>query len=301
MSPEVRCSKILVVDDTPANVRILLEAFCDDQMVVVAPNGEQALELAVTEAPDLILLDVVMPGIDGYEVCRRLKANPDTANIPVIFITGRNEEQDEIKGLELGAVDYITKPFSLPIVRTRVRTHLELKHLRDQLERQSMVDGLTGIPNRRRYQEHLALVWGQCLRQRSALTLILMDVDYFKAYNDHYGHQAGDDCLVRVAQALETTHRRYLDLVARYGGEEFICILPGTDGPGALSRAEAMRTAVESLAIPHAYSSAGSRVTISLGAVCYHPRAGDGPEAAVALADQALYRAKQEGRNRTIM
>jgi diguanylate cyclase (GGDEF)-like protein len=256
----------------------------------------------VTELPDLVLLDVVMPGIDGFEVCRRLKGNPDTARIPIIFITGRNEEQDEIRGLELGAVDYITKPFSLPIVRSRVRTQLELKRLRDQLERQSMVDGLTGIPNRRLYQDHLALIWGQCLRQRSALSLILMDVDHFKAYNDHYGHQAGDECLVRVAQALENTKRRYLDQVARYGGEEFICILPGTDCAGALARAELMRTAVEALAIPHACSSAAAHVTISLGAACVRPRAGDdGPEGAVALADQALYRAKQQGRNRTIM
>ena len=290
--------KVLVVDDSPMNLKPLVQFLRAGHKLLVATSGPAALDLVEQEHPDLILLDVLMPGMDGYEVCRRLKDDPRSRDIPVIFVTGKNEERDEVVGFELGAVDYITKPFSQSIVLARVRTHLELKRHRDTLERLSLLDGLTGIPNRRAFQDYLDLMWGQAIRQRSPLSAILMDVDHFKAFNDHYGHQAGDDCLRRVAQGLLEARRRGTDLVARYGGEEFICLLPGTEGPGAHLVAEALRAVVAELAIPHDRSSAADRVTLSLGVATRSPNLGDAAADLVEAADRALYRAKQGGRNR---
>jgi diguanylate cyclase (GGDEF)-like protein len=289
---------LLVVDDMPANIHLLATALMDDYEILVATSGEDALELIQDRLPDLILLDVIMPGLSGHDVCRRLKEDPRTQGIPVIFITGQNEESDELEGLELGAVDYITKPFSLPIVMARVHTHLELKHYRDLLESLSYLDGLTGIPNRRRFTEHLDFVWSQAQRQRTPVAAILMDVDHFKAFNDHYGHQAGDECLTRVARAVADTERRTTSLVARYGGEEFICIVPLLDTAGALALAERLRASVVALALPHAFSSAASHVSISLGVASKVPQVGEAWSALLEHADGALYQAKEAGRNR---
>jgi len=195
-------------------------------------------------------------------------------------------------------VDYIIKPFSLSIVRARVRTHLELKRYRDDLERQSMTDGLTGIPNRRHLEGFLDLLWSQALRLSGPIAVILMDLDHFKAFNDHYGHLAGDDCLRQVAQTLERCTQRKTDLMARFGGEEFVCILPGTDQEGAALVAEQLRGAVEALAIPHAASGASDRVTISLGLAGCVPCGDDKPDLLLERADRALYEAKKQGRNR---
>lgn len=248
---------------------------------------------------DLILLDIMMPGMSGYELCRRLKADPATRNVPVIFITAKSEESDETHGLELGAVDYITKPFSMPIVQARVRTHLELKRHRDLLENLSSLDGLTGIPNRRRFDEVARREWKQSLRDRAPISLILIDIDAFKGFNDHYGHLAGDDCLKQVAAALSDAVRRPSDFLARYGGEEFVSLLPRTDEAGAVLVAESMRRAVTDLAIPHARSPAGSRLTISLGVAACVPNLDQNLFGFINEADQALYRAKDAGRNRT--
>ncbi|MBI3131834.1 MAG: diguanylate cyclase [Acidobacteria bacterium] len=290
--------RVLLVDDSVSNLRTLTQGLRHECKLLVANRGEVALELAEREQPDLILLDVVMEGMDGHETCRRLKAHPRTRGIPVIFITGKREEVDEIRGFELGAVDYITKPFSLPLVQQRIRTQLELKRYRDQLERQALLDGLTGIPNRRRFQEFLDYVGGLAVRQGAPLSVILLDVDQFKAYNDHYGHPAGDEVLRRVARALVLTKRRTTDLVARYGGEEFVAVLPDTDAEGAGLVAEAMRASVEALAIPHAHSGTGGRLTLSLGVATWQGAMGGDPLTLLKAADQALYRAKQGGRNR---
>jgi len=298
VAPALVQPRILLVDDSPSNIRTLIQFLREDNKILVATSGPVALELACSERPDLILLDVMMPDMDGYEVCMKLKADPRTARIPIIFVTGQNEEGGELKGFDLGAVDYITKPFSLSIVRARVKTHLELKRYRDELEAQSMTDGLTGIPNRRHLNKFLELLWSQALRLRGPISLVLMDIDHFKAYNDHYGHLQGDDTLKRVAQALEQATQRKTDLVARFGGEEFICVLPGTDLEGASGRVEQLRRAVEDLAIPHEHSTAADHVTISLGLASCVPSPALKPDALLELADQALYQSKKHGRNR---
>jgi diguanylate cyclase (GGDEF)-like protein len=291
---------VLVVDDEPSNVQALAKLVKGDARVQVANNGEKALALAAGDSPpDLILLDIQMPDIDGYEVCRRLKADPATSEIPVIFVTARDTASDEERGLLLGAVDYIAKPFYPAIVRARVRTHLELKRKTDLLERIAWIDGLTSTPNRRYFDDQLDKERRRAQREGHPLSVVMMDVDHFKAYNDHYGHGAGDECLQQVAQAVSRTAARPSDLVARYGGEEFVALLPGTDSAGAAELAERFRAAVADRAIPHAYSSTAEVVTLSLGVATWAPDAGDIPAAElVKMADEALYSAKAAGRNR---
>ena len=289
---------LLLVDDHPPNIYLLAEALIQDHEIVVATNGAQALEIASQEPrPDLILLDILMPGMDGYEVCSRLKGDPFTKMIPVIFITAKSGEEDETRGLGCGAVDYITKPFSMPIVRARVRTHLELKRHRDMLENLSNLDGLTGIPNRRMFETHLDRSWRLGLREKAVVSVILADIDHFKAYNDSQGHLAGDECLRRVARILGSQVRRPMDLVARYGGEEFIGVLYGGSPEGVVTVAEAMRTAVERAAIPHRSSPVANHVTVSLGVASLVPLRDGSPTALVGAADQALYCGKESGRN----
>lgn len=299
--------RVLIVDDVAMNRAILGESLQRDYDILYAEDGETALELAAADpAPDLILLDIILPGMNGHEVLRRLKAHPRTRNVPVVFITVKGEEEHEQRGLELGAVDYISKPFSLPIVRARVRTHLELKRHRDMLEDLSTQDGLTGIPNRRRFDEVFTREFRRAQREETPLGLVLADIDFFKAFNDHYGHLAGDDCLRNVAGILSRSLRRPMDVLARYGGEEFAIILPNTDLPGAVIVAECLRKAVETLGIPHACSPHG-RVTASFGVAAIHPCAGaplapdcPEPEALFSLADQKLYQAKAAGRNAVV-
>jgi diguanylate cyclase (GGDEF)-like protein len=290
---------ILIVDDTPANIQVLADALCGEYRVKVANNGPTALEIASRDGgPDLVLLDVMMPDMDGYEVIRRLKANDDTRNVPVIFITAKSDPGDETQGFDLGAVDYIVKPFHMPVVRARVRTHVDLKRKSDLLESLARLDGLTRVPNHRSFQETLQHEWLRGRRHQWPLALIMADVDCFKQYNDNYGHAAGDECLRRIAAALTAGTRRPADFLARYGGEEFVAVLPHTELEGAWATAERMRKAVEDAAIPHAYSTAGPVITVSLGVASEIPRDDRPPAAMVEAADRALYRAKREGRNR---
>jgi len=298
MSEEIRKQRILIVDDAPENIRILAQALKTDYKTTFATAGAQAIKFAMSEEPpDLILLDIMMPEMDGYEVCRRLKAEHKTKNIPVIFITAMNQEEDETKGLDIGAVDYIIKPFSMAIVKARVRTHLELKRHRDILENLSSLDGLTAIPNRRRFDEVLQTEWRHCMRESSPLSLVMIDIDYFKNFNDTRGHQAGDDCLKRVAKALANSVKRPMDIVARYGGEEFAAILPKTDRDGAVFVAETMRDNIESLNISHPNSPVADYVTISLGSATVLPDNRSDSDILVKAADDALFQAKREGRN----
>jgi diguanylate cyclase (GGDEF)-like protein len=288
----------LVVDDAPENLRVLTAVLKDQYRVKVATNGERALALAAgDDPPDLILLDVVMPGMDGYEVCRRLKNNLKTAAIPVLFVSSRDEEEDEARGLDAGGIDYIVKPVRPSIVQARVKNHIELKRSRDLLERLTTVDHLTGISNRRRYDEYLDLECRRAVRDGEPLSLIAIDIDHFKAYNDHYGHPEGDACLIAVAQALAATVTRPTDVVARCGGEEFACILPGTDAAGAAQLAEQMRQAVAALELPHQGSPAHGCVTVSLGVATRILASGQLPQLLAAAADRALYEAKAAGRN----
>lgn len=289
---------ILVVDDYAPNLMILGEGLMDDHDVVIATSGQQALDMAASiRRPDLILLDILMPEMDGYEVCRRLKAEAWTQNIPVIFISAKDGVEDETRGLGLGAVDYIAKPFSLPIVKARVRAHVELKRHRDLLENLSMRDGLTGIGNRRSFDRHFDMMWRNAARDRAQMSVIMADIDHFKAYNDHYGHVAGDDCLRKVARALDQRIKRPLDFAARYGGEEFVCVLPTTGQPGAITVAEGIRTAVMELGIPHAASPVAKHVTISLGVATCVPEPNSPNNLILLRADTALYAAKRSSRN----
>lgn len=287
--------RVLVVDDQRSNIQALYQAFCADHRVYMATSGEQALAVCEAQLPDIVLLDVVMPGMDGYEVCRRLKAQEATRDIPIIFITAHNDEASETHGLEMGAVDFISKPISPGIVRARVKTHLTLKRQSDLLRQWVYVDGLTGVCNRRGFDERLGIEWGRAKRLGTPLSVVMVDVDLFKSYNDLYGHQAGDDCLRRVASALGTSLNRPTDLLARYGGEEFICLLPDTDAAGAFRCAEVLRERVVQSGIEHGASNVEPFVTVSLG-VATSPASTSA--SLVQSADAALYGAKALGRNR---
>ena len=290
---------VLIVDDAKTNITILAELLKQDYQVRAATNGEKALEIAFSDnPPDLILLDIVMPNMDGYEVCRRLKATEKTKGIPVIFITGKESEEDEIKGFEMGASDYITKPFNSTVVKARVNTQAELKRNRDYMERISYLDGLTGIANRRKFDEFLDQSWNFAMRQSLPIALIMIDIDLFKTYNDHYGHPKGDACVKQIAQALATSLVRKTDLVARYGGEEFVCVLPGVELESAVITAEKLRQSVLSLQIPHAHSSVSDFVTISLGAAAIIPPMNAPFSLLIHAADTALYKSKETGRNK---
>lgn len=290
--------KILIVDDAPINIQVLNESLRERFRIFFATSGVDALKLAAKLQPDLILLDVIMPDMDGYEVCRQLKADPLLMDIPVIFISAMSQQQDETIGLELGAVDYITKPFSPAIVQLRVRNHLELKRQRDLLGRLAMIDGLTGLPNRRAFDEVFAREWRRAARTQSATAVLMIDIDYFKYYNDGYGHLAGDDCLKKVGKVLAATLERAADFVARFGGEEFVAILPDTDCVGAETIAEKLRLKIEQLQISHVSPTGFPWLTISIGGATVVADSGRDPLALVAAADSQLYLAKQLGRNR---
>ena len=292
--------KILIADDERFNLNILVDILKPDYKVIVAKDGKQALKRAESNPPDLILLDIMMPEMDGYEVCKNLKENEQTKDIPVIFITAMKEEGNEAKGFDLGAVDYITKPFQAAIVMARVKTQLKMKWQADMLRKMASIDGLTEIPNRQKFEEVFDREWRRAVRKKTPLSVLLMDIDFFKQYNDAYGHGRGDKCLKAVAQALAGTIRRPGDFVARYGGEEFIAVLPETDIPGAMTIAETMRSNVELLKILHAQSVPLDFVTISIGVSSVFPSGGFSDAAlvsVVAAADEMLYKAKAAGRN----
>jgi len=290
---------ILIVDDEPVNIKIAGSILRQHYDITVATSGLSALAIAGSiQPPDLILLDIVMPGMDGYEVCNKLKNNEETKDIPVIFLTGKASIQDEAKGLESGAVDYITKPFNPVIVKARVKTHLKLNEYRNMLKKQSLIDGLTEIHNRRYFEENFKKEWLNALRSCSSLSVVMIDIDFFKKFNDHYGHLSGDGCLQKVASALSSTLRRPRDFVARYGGEEFVCILPDTDFSGAAKLAELLRKAIEYLHIPHACSKISPWVTISLGTATTIPGNDNySSDDLLKSADMALYKVKETTRN----
>ena len=290
---------ILIVDDMPSNLQVLAQTLATDHEIKIATNGQLALELAglPDEPPDLILLDIMMPGMDGYEVCRRLKADARTARIPVIFITALSEEADEARGLDVGAIDYITKPFNPAVVQARVRNHLTLKHKSDLLERLAALDGLTGLANRRRFDAVLAEAWEQARHSGQPVSLILTDVDQFKRYNDHFGHGGGDTCLRQVARVLAEIARP-TDTACRYGGEEFALVMPETEAREAAVLAERLRAGIEALNLAAAPEAIHPCVTVSVGHATWIPDAASRPDGLIEAADQALYRAKEHGRNR---
>jgi diguanylate cyclase (GGDEF)-like protein len=290
-------ASILIIDDQKVTRAILETIFAEDFVVHTAFDGEEGLVKAQALQPDLILSDVVMPGIDGFEVCRRLKCDPKTANIPVVFITGRFDEEDEVQGFAVGGADFIHKPINQVITRARVQNHLAAKLAADKLREVASVDGLTGIANRRKFDETAVNLYGHCRREQQPLSLVMIDVDCFKLYNDCYGHQAGDACLQLVAARLSSGLRRSLDLAARYGGEEFGCIVPNAPAAKAAELAEQLRVAVEALKIEHQESTVAEVVTVSIGVASLVPDGTVSIPDFLEYADRQLYLAKRNGRN----
>lgn len=290
--------KLLVVDDQPINIQVMHQVFAKDHQVFMATNGAQALSICHANPPDLILLDVVMPGMDGFEVCSQLKADESTCNIPIIFVTAHTDAAQETHGLSMGAADFIAKPVNPAVVRARVKTQLTLKFQSDLLRKLAFLDGLTGVFNRRYFDQQLLVEWARSSRSCAPLTVIMIDVDHFKAFNDRYGHQAGDDCLRQIAGALKSCLKRPADLVARYGGEEFACVLPDTAFDDALVLAGELERKVRGEHMAHEASSLGGVVTVSVGLATRTVDSNGDAQALLGLADAQLYSAKKSGRAR---
>lgn len=291
--------RILVVDDAMENIQILHHALRDEHEVLFALDGARALEMAQSQKPDLILLDAVMPGMDGYQVCAALRSNPSLQDIPVIFVTALTQPEDETRALEAGAVDFISKPFNVAVVRARVRSQLTIKRQADAMRELSRTDSLTGVANRRSFNHTLEAEWRRCARAGLPLSVIMIDIDHFKLYNDHYGHQAGDICLQQVGAAMSACAARPQDMLARYGGEEFVLLLPQEAAGGAAVVAQRVLDTIRRLKIPHAGSPTSSYVTASLGVhTMLPPFENSDSDALIRQADQQMYRAKQSGRDR---
>ena len=299
LAAPARKPRLLVVDDQPMQLQVLHRMLSADYQIFMATSGAQALRVCKEQLPDLVLLDVVMPGMDGFVVLQHLKASPETTDIPVFFLTAHTGDEIETQCLQAGAVDFIPKPVNPNVVRARVKTHLKLKFQSDLLRDLAFRDGLTGVSNRRHFDERLSIEWGRAQRNGTSLSLLLLDVDFFKPYNDNYGHQAGDDCLRQIGATLKRELRRPTDMVARYGGEEFVCLLPETAFEDARSVAQKLLDAVRHQAIPHGFSSVAPVVTISVG-LATRQGAGHSGKAAelLAMADAQLYLAKHAGRAR---
>ena len=297
MLQENQTGKILIIDDE-AVIRNMLKAILEDNYsILCADNSFEGLNIAREESPDLILLDINMPVFDGYELCRLLKDDPDTKQIPIIFLTALTTPEDETRGLEAGAADYISKPINPNIVCARVKNQVEVKLQRDYLEKLSTIDPLTGVANRRCFDDTLKREWRRCQRDKKPLSLLAIDIDCFKLYNDHFGHLIGDKCLIQVANLLDNALNRGGDLFARIGGEEFIALLPDTPLESLGIVAERLRSAIEDAEIPHKSSSVAKVVTISVGGATMIPDKELEPVDLYAQADKRLYAAKQKGRN----
>lgn len=296
-----RRQNILIVEDVKLNAQVLVNALQDEYDLRVANNGVEALAMVREQLPDLILLDIVMPEMDGYEVCAALQADHNTRDIPILFLTALEGDKNEAYGIELGAMDYIRKPFNVPIIKAKIRNHLELKRYKDILKRDSRIDGLTRIPNRRRFDESYAEEVGRAVRNKTPLAVLMIDLDMFKAYNDTYGHLQGDDVLKLVARTLYNTLQRPGDLIARWGGEEFVALLPQTALTGAWQVAERLRLAVYDLQIPHEASPVDQFLTISVGVAAADGNDRKACEELLHRADEAVYCAKERGRNTTVV
>lgn len=313
---------ILIVDDMQVNLAILSEILKDEYHIKIAKSGKKALEIVENGNIDLILLDVVMPELDGYEVCEILKQNDKTKDIPIIFVTANKETDDEEKGFQKGAVDYITKPFKPKTILARVKTHinlhlrqieletlshslenknLELKEYISIIEEISITDGLTNVYNRRHFNDIFPKLINSAKRNDELVCFLLLDIDHFKLYNDNYGHQMGDDVLIKFANALKHSLKRGNDMCFRLGGEEFGVIFKAENKEKALELANILRTDIENLAIPHEYSSTSKYITTSLGLICKYGRDIENVDKLYKEVDDLLYKAKESGRNKIIV
>jgi diguanylate cyclase (GGDEF)-like protein len=295
--------RILVVDDTESNIDILVELLSDIYEVMVALDGESAVEIAKEEIPDLILLDIMMPGMDGYEVCRILKSDEKTRDIPIIFITANTSEKSIEKAYDIGGNDYVTKPFRPKELLARVHRELELRKLIEDLERSreemrlmAITDPMTKLYNRRYFSEISEDIFSVAKRNGHHLGVIMLDIDKFKRINDTYGHQIGDEVIISLANVI-LTHIRQSDTACRYGGEEFVILLPETDMNGVRNVAEKIRRAVEEskMELPDGVEL---KYTVSLGITEADFEKDRNVEKVIGRADEALYDAKESGRNR---
>jgi diguanylate cyclase (GGDEF)-like protein len=288
---------ILIVDDDKSNRKILKELLQDQAKIIFAKNGIQAKELAKKHIPDLILLDVIMPELSGFDVVERLKNDPVTMGISVIFITGLANDDDEARGFDLGGCDYIYKPFKSTIVIARVNMHLELIRQRKILDEIAHVDALTGVHNRRKMDVVLEDEVAANKQDNSNLLVAILDIDHFKPFNDNYGHGAGDVALRQVGQVLRDIFQRPRDFVARYGGEEFVIILPDCDKASAQIMLSNITQAIKNKMIKHQYSPVADQLTVSIGAVVVKPVECTEVGLIMKQADSLLYQAKKKGRN----
>jgi len=308
--------KVLIVDDSPtirAALRTLVEQM--GHSVIDAEDGSKGLATYRDSRPDLVLIDVVMPVMDGYDAARQMRQIRPDEWVPIIFLSSKEADQDLDRAIEAGGDDYLVKPVSFVVLNAKIRalqrieatrvklveTSRELAAANRELENLSRQDGLTGIANRRYFDSYLLTEMKRASRERQPLSLILADVDYFKAYNDYYGHQAGDDCLRQVAEALKSVGKRPADLAARYGGEEFAMVLPATSLEGATDVAKLLARTIEGLAVAHVRSGVSDKISLSQGIASLVPGNDTRPESIIELADQALYQAKQQGRNRYVV
>jgi len=288
--------KLLIVDDEKMNIINLAQYLKTNYDILVAADGASALEIAEKQLPDLILLDIVMPDMNGFEVLTRLKNSPTTINIPVIFITGLDSAEDEEKGISLGAVDYITKPFHKSVVKARIDTHLKMSDYIHMIEKLCMMDALTGLPNRRGFDSRINIEWGRAHREQTLLGLIVIDIDSFKNYNDTYGHQQGDVLLKAVADVIKNTLNRVSDFASRWGGEEFFVLLPDTDAKGTYNIAEQIRVNIKNTKVKFS-NGIDTSVTVSIGVASMVPRDIDSVENFIEHADKLLYIAKKNGKD----
>ncbi len=299
-------SAVILVADDDVFIRHMLTRYLEREgyEVIEAANGEEALEIYARHQPDLVLLDALMPTMDGFEVCKRLQTMPQIPLAPVLMITGLEDQKSVDQAFEIGVVDYVTKPIHWAVLRQRVRRLIEqhrlefqLREANQQLQQLTLSDSLTQIANRRRFDDYLRQEWGHAVREHLPLSLLMCDIDHFKAYNDHYGHPEGDRCLQQVAETISQCVNRPTDLVARYGGEEFGIILPQTTMAGAMVVGERLVSAFQHRALPHPVSPTAATITVSCGVASVMPRLDCLPSDLVVTADQALYQAKAQGRN----
>jgi diguanylate cyclase (GGDEF)-like protein len=290
--------KILLVDDQVVNIKILHQLLHQDYDIHMATDGLKAIEICEKIQPDIILLDIEMPNLNGFDVCAKLKQRAETRSIAVIFVTGHFDEEKEVQGFQLGAVDFIHKPINPVITQARIKNQFKLKRQSDLLRSIALLDGLTGVANRRKFEQHTPTTWQHCLRDKLPISIVMLDIDFFKRFNDCYGHSKGDECLRKVAQTINSRARRPYDLVARFGGEEFICVMPNTDFDGALFVTQQIVDSIIALKIPHEGSDVMKFVTISAGLASVIPSQNMELQALIESADKQLYRAKSQGRNR---
>jgi diguanylate cyclase (GGDEF)-like protein len=296
---EEKKNTLLIVDDENANLKVLTHILGSEYTILTATSGASAIEKAKEFLPDLILLDILMPDMDGYTTLCEIKMSEDIQKIPVIFITGLASDEDEEKGLSLDAADYITKPFSATIVKLRVRNQIQIINQMRTIQCLSMIDQLTNLPNRRSFDERLNMEWKQAIRERTPISLLIADMDNFKYLNDTYGHQHGDIVLRKVAELLPRSFKRPGDFAARWGGEEFVVLLPNTPLDGAVELAEKIRADTEKMSIKAADGSE-IKLTLCVGVNSLIPGNGTSIDVFFANADKALYMAKDSGRNKVV-